>query len=135
VAGNLTLAQTVATDCDVAGVRLGFVSSGFIYTGVKVRRACGTWAAKDRLTEPLISELLEKRSDRVKGFSEEDEPNFTFSLSNCIFYRVTKALAEDVMKVFPDFYVWREHQMGLDRLTILWTVLMYRQWHQRVMGK
>lgn len=31
--------------------------------------------------------------------------------------------------------VWREHQMGLDRQGMLWTVLMYRQWHQRVIGK
>jgi asparagine synthase (glutamine-hydrolysing) len=31
--------------------------------------------------------------------------------------------------------VWREHQMGLDRQAMLWTVLMYRQWHQRVLGK
>lgn len=30
--------------------------------------------------------------------------------------------------------VWREHQMGLDRQAMLWTVLMYRQWHLRVMG-
>ncbi len=30
--------------------------------------------------------------------------------------------------------VWREHQAGLDRQAILWTVLMYRQWHQRVIG-
>ncbi len=36
-------------------------------------------------------------------------------------------------KVVTD--VWREHQMGLDRQAMLWTVLMYRQWHQRVMGK
>ncbi len=31
--------------------------------------------------------------------------------------------------------VWREHQMGLDRQAMLWTVLMYRQWHQRVLGR
>lgn len=36
-------------------------------------------------------------------------------------------------KVVAD--VWREHQMGFDRQAMLWTVLMYRQWHQRVMGK
>ena len=107
VAGNVTLAQTVATACDVAGVKLGFVSSGCIYTGAKVKRECGTWAVEDRLTEPLISELLEKRSDRVKGFSEEDEPNFCFSHNNCSFYSGTKALAEEVMSRFPDFYVWR----------------------------
>jgi asparagine synthase (glutamine-hydrolysing) len=30
--------------------------------------------------------------------------------------------------------VWREHQAGLDRQAMLWAVLMYRQWHQRVIG-
>ena len=107
VAGNVTLAQTVAQACDVAGVPLGFVSSGCIYTGAKVRRECGTWAVEDRLTEPLISELLSKRSDRVAGFTETDEPNFCFTHNNCSFYSGTKALAEEVMLQFPDYYVWR----------------------------
>ena len=107
VVGNVTLAQTVATACDVAGIKLGFVSSGCIYTGAKVKRECGTWAVEDRLTEPLITELLEKRSDRVLGFSEDDEPNFSFTHNNCSFYSGTKALAEEAMKGFPDFYVWR----------------------------
>lgn len=107
VAGNVTLAQTVAQACEVAGARLGFVSSGCIYTGAKVRRECGTWAVEDRLTEPLVSELLAKRSDRVAGFREEDEPNFCFAHNNCSFYSGTKALAEEVMAGFPDFYVWR----------------------------
>jgi asparagine synthase (glutamine-hydrolysing) len=30
--------------------------------------------------------------------------------------------------------VWHEHQAGFDRQAMLWTVLMYRQWHQRVIG-
>ena len=107
IAGNVTLAQTVAAACDVAGVRLGFVSSGCIYTGAKVRRECGTWPVEDNLTEPLVSELLSKRSERVAGFSESDEPNFCFTQNNCSFYSGTKALAEEVMKGFPDFYVWR----------------------------
>ena len=107
VAGNVSLAQTVAQACDVAGIRLGFVSSGCIYTGAKVRRESGTWAVEDRLTEPLVSELLAKRSDRVAGFTEGDEPNFCFAHNNCSFYSGTKALAEEVMAQFPDFYVWR----------------------------
>jgi dTDP-4-dehydrorhamnose reductase len=107
VAGNITLAQTVAQACDAAGIRLGFVSSGCIYTGAKVRKECGTWAVEDRLTEPLVSELLSKRSDRVAGFTETDEPNFCFAHNNCSFYSGTKALAEEVMAGFPDFYVWR----------------------------
>jgi dTDP-4-dehydrorhamnose reductase len=107
VAGNVTLAQTVAQACDAAGIRLGFVSSGCIYTGAKVRKECGTWAVEDRLTEPLVSELLAQRSDRVAGFAEGDEPNFCFAHNNCSFYSGTKALAEEVMAGFPDFYVWR----------------------------
>ena len=107
IAGNITLAQTVAQACDAAGIKLGFVSSGCIYTGAKVRKECGTWAVEDRLTEPLVSELLSKRSDRVAGFSETDDPNFCFAHNNCSFYSGTKALAEEVMAGFPDFYVWR----------------------------
>lgn len=30
--------------------------------------------------------------------------------------------------------VWRKHQAGFDRQAMLWTVLMYRQWYQRVMS-
>ena len=107
IAGNVTLAQTVAQACDAAGVRLGFVSSGCIYTGAKVRQESGAWAVEDRLTEPLVSELLSKRSDRVAGFTETDEPNFCFTHNNCSFYSGTKALAEEVMAGFADFYVWR----------------------------
>jgi dTDP-4-dehydrorhamnose reductase len=107
IAGNVTLAQTVAQACDVAGVKLGFVASGCIYTGAKVRRECGTWAVEDRLTEPLVSELLANRSDRVAGFTETDEPNFCFAHNNCSFYSGSKTLAEAVMAGFPDFFVWR----------------------------
>ena len=107
IAGNVTLAQIVAQACDVAGVKLGFVSSGCIYSGAKVRQECGAWAVEDRLNEPLVSELLSKRSERVAGFTETDEPHFCFTHNNCSFYSGTKALAEEVMAGFPDFYVWR----------------------------
>ena len=107
VAGNVTLAQAVATACDVAGIRLGFVSSGCIYTGAKVQLECGTWAVENNLTDPLVTELLSKRSDRVAGFSESDAPNFCFGHNNCSFYSGTKALADEVMAGFPNFYVWR----------------------------
>lgn len=107
IAGNVTLAQTVATSCEVAGIKLGFVSTGCIYSGAKVQRECGTWVVKDNLTEPYIYELLEKRSDRVKGFSEQDQPNFSFARNNCSFYSGTKGLAEEVMAGFPNFYIWR----------------------------
>ena len=107
LAGNVALAQTVAQACEIAGVRLGTVSSGCIYQGAKIRRKDGTWGVEDRLTEPLISELLEQRSPLVKGFAEDDEPNFCFEHDNCSFYSGTKAVAEKILVGFPEFYVWR----------------------------
>ena len=107
IAGNVTLALSVAQACDVAGIKLGTVSSGCIYTGAKILRKDGSWAVEDRLTEPLISELLEQRSDKIRGFGEADEPNFTFEHNNCSFYSGTKAVAEQALRNFPDFYVWR----------------------------
>lgn len=107
LAGNVVLAQTVAQACDVAGVCLGTVSSGCIYQGAKIQKTDGSWAVEDCLTEPLISELLEQRSPRVAGFSEEDAPNFCFEHANCSFYSGTKAVAEKILRGFPEFYVWR----------------------------
>lgn len=107
LAGNVALAQTVAQACEIAGVRLGTVSSGCIYQGAKIRRKDGTWGVEDRLTEPLISELLEQRSPLVKGFAEDDDPNFCFEHDNCSFYSGTKAVAEKILVGFPEFYVWR----------------------------
>ena len=43
ITGNVTLAQTVAQACHEVGIMLGFVSSGCIYTGAKVRREPGRW--------------------------------------------------------------------------------------------
>lgn len=107
IAGNVTLAATVAQACDVAGIKLGTVSSGCIYTGAKIQKNDGSWAVEDCLTEPLVSELLEQRSSRVRGFTEKDEPNFTFEHNICSFYSGTKAVAEKALQAFPEFYVWR----------------------------
>lgn len=107
ISGNVTLPLTIAQACEAAGIRLGTVSSGCIYTGAKIRKPDGKWAVEDRLTEPLISELLEKRSERVVGFAEDDEPNFTFEHNNCSFYSGTKAVAEKALQAFPEFYIWR----------------------------
>lgn len=78
--GNAVLPGIVAEACGEAGVPWGHVSSGCIYTGA---RADGT------------------------GFTEEDEPNFTFRQNNCSFYSGTKALGEEVLATAFQCYVWR----------------------------
>jgi dTDP-4-dehydrorhamnose reductase len=105
--GNLVLTLMVAEACATAGVRMGHVSSGCIFTGAKVKRPGGTWEVCERLTDPSLGELLQARSDRVAGFLDQDQPNFTFHQNNCSFYSGTKALTEEALRSFPDTYLWR----------------------------
>jgi len=65
--GNVLWPQILSNWCALNNIVFGHVSSGCIYTG--------------------------KRTDG-SGFTEEDEPNFTFKQNNCSFYSGTKALAE-----------------------------------------
>lgn len=78
--GNAVLPGTIARACAEAGVPWGHVSSGCIYTGA---RPDGS------------------------GFTEEDEPNFTFRRNNCSFYSGTKALGEEVLSGAKHCYIWR----------------------------
>jgi dTDP-4-dehydrorhamnose reductase len=106
ILGNIVLAQTVAQACDAAGVRLGAVSSGCIYTGAKVQNEDGSWTIREDLNAPDLAELLASRSARIRGFDESDAPNFTFE-NGSSFYSGTKAIAEKVLLAFPSTYVWR----------------------------
>ena len=106
ILGNIVLAQTVAQACDAAGVRLGAISSGCIYTGAKVQNEDGSWAIREDLNAPDIAGLLASRSARIRGFEENDAPNFTFE-NGSSFYSGTKAIAEKALLEFPSAYVWR----------------------------
>jgi dTDP-4-dehydrorhamnose reductase len=103
---NIVLAQTVAQACDATGVRLGAISSGCIYTGAKVQNEDGSWTIREDLNAPDLAELLASRSARIRGFEENDAPNFTFE-NGSSFYSGTKAVAEKVLLAFPSSYVWR----------------------------
>ena len=80
IIGNVVLPQVVAQVCDTLGIRWGHVSSGCIYAGTKGK----------------------------KGFTEKDEPNFSFDNPPCSFYSGTKALGEKVlMSNYDTPYIWR----------------------------
>jgi UDP-glucose 4,6-dehydratase len=106
ILGNIVLAQTVAQACDAAGVRLGAVSSGCVYSGVKVRKDDGTWTIRPDLNAPDLAAPLRSRSPTIRGFDESDAPNFTFEHGSS-FYSGTKAIAEKTLLEFPTTYVWR----------------------------
>jgi UDP-glucose 4,6-dehydratase len=78
--GNVLWPQILVHFCQLNDIVLGHVSSGCIYSG--------------------------KRSDD-SGFTEEDEPNFSFKQNNCSFYSGTKALAETSISTYKKNYIWR----------------------------
>ena len=45
--GNLGLTLTIAEACGAAGVRMGHVSSGCIFTGAKFKNSSGNWEVRE----------------------------------------------------------------------------------------
>jgi dTDP-4-dehydrorhamnose reductase len=78
--GNAVLPGIIREVCEDLKIPWGHISSGCIYSG---RRADG------------------------KGWTEEDEPNFSFRLPPCSFYSGTKALGEEVLEGAENCFVWR----------------------------
>ncbi|HYG22363.1 MAG TPA: sugar nucleotide-binding protein [Verrucomicrobiae bacterium] len=106
LAGNTLLPQTMAHACAAAGVPWGHVSSGCIYSGAKIVENGSVRAEKD-LTLPVLRRLVEQSPEKVRGFTEDDAPNFSFRDSPCSFYSGTKALGEEAMANTGQSYVWR----------------------------
>ena len=78
---NVDLPKNIAMACNIMDIPWGHVSSGCIYTGDK--------------------------GDH-KGFTEEDEPNFSFKHNNCSYYSGTKVEGEEMVKFnCDDYYIWR----------------------------
>ncbi len=107
IRGNIVLPQTVAEACFAAGTRLGTVSSGCIYAGAKVREDDGAEMIEADLNASHLQKLLQTRSPRLRGFVETDPANFSFAQNSCSFYSGTKAVGEQVLAQFPEFYIWR----------------------------
>jgi len=78
--GNAVLPGIIREVCEDLKIPWGHISSGCIYSG---RRADG------------------------EGWSEEDEPNFSFRSPPCSFYSGSKALGEEVLEGAENCFVWR----------------------------
>ncbi|HEY3450146.1 MAG TPA: sugar nucleotide-binding protein [Myxococcales bacterium] len=106
LAGNVLLPATLAHACAAADVPFGHVSSGCIYTGAKVVEGGATRVEKDLLA-PQVRERVEKDRSIVRGFHEDDAPNFSFRDGPCSFYSGTKALGEEAVAGVGRGYLWR----------------------------
>jgi dTDP-4-dehydrorhamnose reductase len=105
--GNVVLPVTIAHACLEAGVPWGHVSTGCIYNGAKIRDDAGNWRLEQDLNKPAVRELFLHSPDRFKGYSEDDEPNFSFRHPPCSFHNGTKVLAEEAIVGVGQVYVWR----------------------------
>lgn len=106
MAANAILPQMVARACLMTKTPWGHISSGSIYSGAKFL-AEGKQVVQRDLTRPETVSLFEREPERFRGFTELDEPNFTFRNFPCNFYSGTKALAEETIRDIGHSYLWR----------------------------
>jgi dTDP-4-dehydrorhamnose reductase len=106
LAGNTLLPQTIAQACDVAKIPWGHISSGCIFSGAKIVEN-GTVRVEKDMTRPELRRIVEQSPERIRGFTEEDTPNFSFRDGPCSFYSGTKALGEEAILNIGQNYVWR----------------------------
>lgn len=102
---NVLLPQTVVRACQMTNTPWGQISSGSIYSGAKVFEAGELRIEKD-LNRLEVRRHFEEHSDQFLGFTELDEPNFSFRSGPCSFYSGTKALAEESIRGGMGF-IWR----------------------------
>jgi UDP-glucose 4,6-dehydratase len=67
----------------------------------------GRIQAEKDLTRPDLRKVVEQSPGSIHGFTETDEPNFSFRSPPCSFYSGAKALGEEVIAGLPQTYVWR----------------------------
>jgi dTDP-4-dehydrorhamnose reductase len=104
--GNTLLPQTIAHACAAANIPWGHVSSGCIYSGAKVFENGKLRTEKD-FTKPELRALVEQNPGAIRGFTENDTPNFSFRDQPCSFYSGTKALGEETIANIGESYIWR----------------------------
>jgi dTDP-4-dehydrorhamnose reductase len=106
MAANAILPQMIARVCLMTKTPWGHVSSGTIYSGAKVQNNQSVGVERDLGRADLL-ELFGTHPDRFRGFTELDEPNFSFHAAPCDFFSGTKALAEEAIRSMGQSYIWR----------------------------
>ena len=104
--GNALFPAVVAHACAALDIPWGHVSSGCIFSGAKVADGGRTRVERD-LNQPQWQALLRKNRGAFHGFTETDEPNFSFRRPPCSFYSGSKALGEEAIQGVGQNYIWR----------------------------
>src|SRR5271170_7632893 len=90
MSANALLPQMIARVCSMTKTPWGHLSSGSIYCGGKITEG-GRERIEADLRRPEILRLFAGHPGQFRGFSEEDEANYTFHHPPCNFLSGTKA--------------------------------------------
>ena len=123
---NTLLPQTISRACSMTSTPWGHVSSGCIYRGAKLISETGTRIIEDA----ELRKHFEEHPDTICGYTEWDEPNFSFNHPPCNFYSGTKALAEEAIRGVGEVYLWRPGMPFNHRSeprNFLWRIQNYRK--------
>jgi dTDP-4-dehydrorhamnose reductase len=104
--GNALFPAVVAHACAALAIPWGHVSSGCIFSGAKVAEGGAAHVERD-LNKPRWQALLRENRGAFHGFTEADEPNFSFRRPPCSFYSGAKALGEEAIQGVGQNYIWR----------------------------
>lgn len=103
---NTILPRFIAQVCLMTNTPWGHVSSCAIYSGAKIVVATGVVVGK-RLARAELLRLIAECPEKIRGFTEADDPNFSFHATPCNFYSGTVALAEEAVRGIGRNYIWR----------------------------
>jgi len=103
---NTRLPQNIGRVCMVQGIPFAHLSTGSIYSGAKIFQG-GLLRVEQNLSNPEVRALFDSSSRGFLGFTEYDEPNFSFRHPPCNSYAGTRALAEDALRGSTNTYIWR----------------------------
>lgn len=121
---NTLLPQTIARACLMANTPWGHVSSGCIYRGAKLVDG----GKIENLEGAKLRRLFAEHPEKISGYSEWDEPNFSFRHAPCNFYSGSKALAEEAIRGVGQSYIWRPGMLFNERKepkNFLWKIQHY----------
>jgi len=103
---NTILPRFVAQVCLLTNTPWGHVSSSEIYSGARMVVATGVVVGK-KIGRAALLRLIAECPERLRGFTEADEPNFSFRSAPCDFFSGTVALAEEAIRGIGRNYIWR----------------------------
>ncbi|HTR43166.1 MAG TPA: sugar nucleotide-binding protein [Pseudomonadales bacterium] len=103
---NTILPRYLAQVCLMTNTPWGHTSSCGIYSGAKVVVVTGLAVAK-KMSRGELLRLIAECPEKIRGFTESDEPNFSFRATPCNFFSGTVALAEEAIRGIGRNYIWR----------------------------